>query len=104
MSTLSKIIESGILHEGGDTWQLITSGKLLLVDIPFLPDMNLDKQAVTIMGEMGIPHGSPFKKLIAEKIVSHEAIAKRAYELYEANNNTGGDENWLHAENELLGF
>jgi hypothetical protein len=104
MHTSSKITESGILEENGDTWLLVTSGKIILVDIPFFPDFSLEKHRVTILGKMGIPSNSPFEKLIADKIISHELIAKRAYEFYLANQNRSADENWFHAEKELLGI
>ncbi len=98
----SKTLESGRLEETGDTWLLITPGGLILVDIPFIPDMKLEGHMVTIIGKMGVPVGSTFEKLIAERIISHETIARKAYELHLSNRNASAEENWFQVENELL--
>jgi hypothetical protein len=104
MNTISRIIQAGILHEDGDTWLLVTPTKLLFVDIPFFPDLSLIKQPVTILGTMGVPAGSPFEKLIAEKIITHKSIAERAYEMHLGNHNASAEGNWFAAENELAGL
>ncbi len=52
---------------------------------------------------MGVPISSPSEKLIADRIISHEAIAVRAYEIYLSNPRSRADENWFAAEKELLG-
>ena len=40
--------------------------------------------------------------LAAEKIVSFEAIQKRAYEIFRTGADSSADENWLRAEREIL--
>ena len=100
----SKIVEFGMLQENGDGWKIVNAGKVIPVDIPFKPEKNLNKRLVTIVGKMGLPPGSTSEKLIAEKIISHESIAKRAYEYWLANPNASVDDNWFQAEHELLGI
>jgi len=72
------------LSENGDTWLLITRDQVILVDSTSLTDLSLMGKTVSIIGKMGVPHGSPFTKLIASKIVSHDAIALRAYEIFQS--------------------
>ena len=104
MSTNDKTFAYGTLGENGDTWFLMTPNQMILVDAPFLVDLSLEGKPVSIAGHMGIPAGSPFTKLIADKIASHEAIALRAYEIYQSGHGGTADDNWFRAERELLGL
>ncbi len=105
MSTNDKTLAYGTLGENGDTWFLMTPNQMLLVDVPFLVDLSLKGKPVSIAGHMGIPAGSPLiTKLIADKIASHEAIALRAYEIYQSGRGGTADDNWFRAERELLGL
>ena len=61
------------------------ANKMLLIDAPFAIDLNLTKHTVSAIGRMGIPHGSPgITKLIIDRIVSHEDIAFRAYDIFKS--------------------
>ena len=57
---------------------------------------------VIVIGRMGIPEGSPLTKLIVEKIVGHDAIAKRVYEISQSGEGNFANGNWFRAERELL--
>ena len=98
----SKTLAHGTLGANSDTWFLITRDQMLLVDVSFVVDSSLEGKAVSIVGTMGTPSGSPFVKLIAERIVSHEVIAARAFEIYYSDPASSADDNWLRAERELL--
>ena len=98
----SKTLAHGTLGANSDTWFLMTRDQMLLVDVSFVVDSSLEGKAVSIVGMMGKPSGSPFVKLIAERIVSHEAIAARAFEIYHSDPASSADDNWLRAERELL--
>ena len=43
-----------------------------------------------------------FVELLADKVVTHEALAERAYEIAAAGSNGSPTENWLRTERELL--
>jgi hypothetical protein len=48
------------------------------------------------------PRNTPLPKATgAKRVVSQEAIAKRAYEIYASGKGGNAIENWLRAENEL---
>lgn len=60
---------------------------------------------MSVIGRMAKPLSSPrVTKLIAEKLVPHEAIAKRSCEIYEWGRGGSAEDNWFRAERELLGF
>ena len=98
----SKTLAHGTLGANSDTWFLMTRDQMLLVDVSFVVDSSLEGKTVSIVGTMGTPPGSPFVKLIAERIVGHEAIAARAFEIYHSDPASSADDNWLRAERELL--
>ena len=101
MATTSKTIAYGKLDATTDSWILVREQVTLLdISIPF--DTALDRTIVSVIGRMGIPPSSTFTKLIVEKIVSHAAIAKRAYEISQSSQGTFANDNWLRAERELL--
>jgi hypothetical protein len=104
MTNKSSVFAYGTLSENGDTWLLIARDQVILVDSPSQTDLSLMGKTVSIIGKMGIPHGSPFTKLIAAKIVSHDAIALRAYEIFQSGREVQADDNWFRAERELLGL
>jgi hypothetical protein len=61
---------------------LRSSHYMILLDAPFVVNDSLEHKTVSVIGEMGMPASTPdIAKLIAEKIVSHSAITKRAYEI-----------------------
>ena len=70
-----------------------------------LSALSLEHKTVSIIGKMGIPPSAPgIVKLIVEKLVSHDDIAKRAYEIDKSRRGGSTDENWFRAERELLGL
>lgn len=99
-----KIVAHGTLGATTDSWFLMTRDQMILVDAPFVVDVSFEGKTVSMVGSMGKPSGSPFVKLIAEKIVAHESIASRAYDLYQSDPAGSADDHWLRAERELLGL
>lgn len=101
--TSERILAWGTLGDDGDTWFLMTERGTLLIDAPFLLDSALEGRVVSVLGRMGVPSGAPFRKLMAEKIVSHADIALRAYALHQAGAAGTALDDWLRAERELAG-
>lgn len=62
----------------------------------------LDRQVVSVVGHKADAEGAD-QPIVAEKVVSHEAVALRAYELHQSGSGGSASENWLRAERELLG-
>jgi hypothetical protein len=105
MATEPKTGVYGTLGENGDTWFVMTVNRMVMVDTPFLFDISLEHQTVRIIGRMDIPESAVgITKLIAERIISHAAIARRAYEIYRSGDGGSDGENWFGAERGLLGF
>lgn len=63
----------------------------------------LDRQVVSVVGHES-DGDSADQPIVAEKVVSHEAVALRAYELYQSGAGGTAAENWLRAERELLAY
>jgi hypothetical protein len=104
MQNNDKIIEYGTLDANTDTWLLKRPDRFILVDAPFLVDTSLRHKTVSILGRMGIPDSAPgITKLIADKMVGHEAIAIKAFDLYRSGRGGSAQDHWLRAERELLG-
>lgn len=89
----------GDLEENGDTWLLMTRDRIIFLDAT-LSDLSLEHKTVSVIGKMGVVSG--FNKLIVETLIPHEAIAKRAYDIYQSGHGGSADDNWLRAERELL--
>ena len=103
MAPKSKTFEYGILDSNTDTFFLRKPNRFVLLDVPFVFDTSLRHQAVSVIGTMGEPAGAPgITKLIVDKLVSHDDIAKRAYEIYQSGRGGSADDDWLRAERELL--
>jgi len=100
----TKTFAYGTLGASTDTWFLVARERMILLDVSFLIDGSLENKTVSVIGKMGVPPGSPFTKLIAEKIVSHEAIARQAYEIFQSGHGGSADSNWFRAEQGLLGL
>lgn len=99
-----KTLAFGQLESNGDTWFLVKPDRFVLLDAA-LADNALEHKVVSVVGTMGIPPSSPgILKLIVDRIVSHDAIARRAYEIFEADRGGSSREHWLRAERELLGM
>ncbi len=70
-----------------------------------LADLSLEHKTVSVIGKMGIPPGSPgIVKLLVEKLVTHDEIARRSFELFKAGAVGSQDDHWIRAERELLGL
>jgi hypothetical protein len=94
----------GTLEAHGDTWFLRTRDGVLVVVVPMLFDPAFAHKTVSICGRRGVPsHASQTPMLIAERIVTHEVIARRACELYHSGQGGAAEDHWLRAERELLG-
>jgi hypothetical protein len=103
MTANERTIAYGTLGADTDTWFLSMREGILLLDVPFAFDGPRERKTVSVIGKMGVPSNSPRTKLIVEKIIGHEAVAKRAYEIYESDDSGAADDNWFRAEHELLG-
>ena|SRR5437763_1361455 len=101
--TISEItLAYGSLEENGDTWFLMRPDCMILLELA-LSDLSLEHKTVSVIGKMGIPPSAPgIEKLIVEKLVSHDEIAKQAYEIDKSGRSGSADENWFRAERELL--
>lgn len=102
--TSTKTFAYGTLGASTDTFLLSGGEHVILLDIPFSFDSSLENKTVSVIGMMGVPPSSTLTKLMVEKIIGHEAIAKRAYEIHQLGRGGAADENWLRAERELLGL
>ncbi len=99
------ITAHGTLAENGDTWFLMAPDRLILLDVPFAVEAGLAHNHVSVSGRMGSPPDAPgLVELLAERIVAHEAIARRAFAICNAGAGASPDENWFRAERELLGL
>jgi hypothetical protein len=80
------------------------NGPFIDVSFPFT-DSTFDRQQVSILGHMGerVLSGSIKKpSLIVRNIVTHEAVARRAFEIFDSGRGGSAFDNWLRAEMELL--
>ena len=103
MISIEKTFAYGTLEENGDTWFLSGSNRFILLDIPILLDNSLQHKTVSVIGKMGIPDSAPgITKLIVDKIISHEAIAIRAFDIFKSDEGGSPVDHWLRAEQELL--
>lgn len=93
----------GELLADTDSLLLNTGVTVISLDVPFDLDPALIGQKVSVVGHMGIPASSPHEKLIVEKLASHDAIARRAFEIHGCCPEKSPIDNWLAAEQELLG-
>src|ERR1700757_3276255 len=85
MTTDNRTIASGTLDENGDTFFLKQPNHFLLLDAPFTIDLKMIGHAVSAIGHIGIPDSAPgITKLILDKIVLQDAIAVRAFEIFES--------------------
>jgi hypothetical protein len=102
MTANSKTFAFGTLEENGDTWLLITRDRIILLDLA-LSDLMLEHKTVSVIGNMGIPPSAPgITKLIVEKLVTHDEIASRAFDLFNSGAGGSQDDQWFRAERELL--
>jgi hypothetical protein len=103
MTTNPKTVAHGKLHGSTDTWLLVSSDVIPL-DITLLEsfDSSLEHKNVSVVGTMGIPKSALVMKLIVEKLASHDAINRRAYEFYESGRGGSATDHWLRAEHDLL--
>ena len=103
MTTHSKTFAYGRLEADTDSW-LLVAGDVIALDVNELAgfDESLEHKTVSVVGTMGIPRTSQEIKLIVEKLASHDAIRKRAYEIYASGQRGSTGDHWLRAEHELL--
>jgi len=83
MTASKRTLAYGSLEENGDTWYLMRPNRMILLDVPFVVDDSLENTTVSVIGKMGIPPSAPgITKLIADRNISHEAIAIRAFDIF----------------------
>src|ERR1051325_11853431 len=104
MITNPTITAHGTLAENGDTFFVIMPNDFLLIDTDFLIEDELLGKTVSVIGKMGFPDSAPgIKKLLTERIVLHESIAIRAFDIFASGPEGSQDDHWFRAERELLG-
>jgi len=99
-----KTFAYGKLEADTDSW-LLASDHVIALDVNLLKsfDSSLEHKTVSVVGTFGIPKTAPgITKLIVENMTSHDAIKKRAYEIYKSGQYGTDTDHWLHAEHELL--
>ena len=103
---MSKTILAGKLSASTDSWQLITGNHLVSVDVLtfnlFADPVLSEGNDVTILGEIAVPSSSTERKLVAEKIIDHDMIRVRAFDISRSPHSGSDIENRLLAERELL--
>ena len=84
-----------------------------IVDLFLQPDLETfvidnklnQRQQVSILGHLGVdPRLGLEEVIIAEKVVSQNDIAMRAFEIYKSGHGSSAFDNWLSAERQLLGI
>lgn len=99
--TPSTRIFCGMLSISGDTFQLLRTDHPHVLDVYFScrVDRDLNRRAVSVLGYLGdrVPAA-----LVAIRVVSHEAVSLRAYQLHQSSGNSSAIANWLCAERQLL--
>jgi hypothetical protein len=102
MSEQSKTFAFGTLEPTSDTWILNAGSHIVLLDLNQF-DLTLVHKTVSVVGKMGTPRSAPgITKLIVDKLVSHDDIAKRAYAMYISGSEGSSNDHWLRAERQLL--
>lgn len=103
MTTSPKTFAYGTLEADTDSW-LLTRDDVIALDVGLLEsfDGSLEHKTVSVVGTMGIPKAAGITKLIVEKLASHDAIKRRAYEIHESGERGSAADHWLRAERELL--
>lgn len=97
----------GILAVAGERFRLQAAEQTYVLDVhsPFVLDRRLHDQWVSVLGypseqtSAAEVHG---ESIVAMNIVSHPAIARRAYEIHESCRDGNAVDNWLRAQRELL--
>jgi hypothetical protein len=104
MTIRPKTFAYGTLEADTDSW-LLAADHVIALDVGLLDsfDGSLEHKTVSVVGTMGSPKTAPgITKLIVEKLASHDAIKRRAYEIYESGQRGSAADHWLRAERELL--
>lgn len=99
-----KTFAYGKLESDTDSW-LLASDHVIVLDVNSLKsfDGSLAHKTVSVVGTMGIPKTAPgINKLIVENMASHDAIKKRAFEIFQSGQFGSDADHWLRAEHELL--
>ena len=97
----------GKLTMAGERCRIQSAEQAYVLDVcsSFVVDRRLHEQWVSILGylsEQTLAAEAPGESIIAIKIISHEAVARRAYEIHESCRDGCAVENWLRAQRELL--
>ena len=83
MTTSPKTFAYGTLEADTDSWLLVRD-HVIALDMGLLDSFggSLEHKTVSVVGTMGIPRTAPgITKLIVEKLISHDDIATRAYNI-----------------------
>ena len=97
----------GTLTIADGNFLLQRTGRPCAFDVCFFyqVDRQLHDREVSILGyftERTPPAKGADASIIAMKVVSHEAVSLRAYEIHQSGEGSCAVENWLRAERELL--
>jgi len=104
MNSIAKTFAHGTLLADTNSW-LLAGDHVVALDVAALDpfDTTLEHESVSVVGRMGFPPSAPtVNKLIVEKLASHDAIRRRAHELYASGQIGSAVDHWISAERELL--
>lgn len=65
MTAIQKTLAYRSPAQNGDSWLFMTRDRVIFIDTR-LSDLAIEHKAVSVIGRMGIPQGSPFTKLSVE--------------------------------------
>jgi len=104
MTLSPKTFAHGTLLADTNSW-LLAGDHVVALDVaavdPF--DPMLEHESISVVGRMGFPPSAPtVSKLIVEKLASHNAIRRRAHELFISGQKGSAIDHWVSAERELL--
>jgi hypothetical protein len=90
----------------GDSWLLQTAHETVLVDVADFHLLNhealIEGSEVSILGRFGVPTSATTTKLIAQRLVGHDRVRARAFDISTRNRGGSPVDHWVQAERELL--
>jgi hypothetical protein len=103
MSAVEATFAYGTLQASTDSW-LLAAEHVIPLDLrlvePF--DSSLEREFISVVGRMASAESCAGTKLLVEKLVGHDEIRGRAYDLYVSGQGGDATQHWLRAERELL--
>jgi hypothetical protein len=119
MDATERRISWGIFSSDSDEFLLQETGNSPFVQVTYSPPSITESdqhrvasladhhQRVSILGhggELAVTELGKLRSIIAERIVSHEDVARHAFEIFKSGSGASAFDNWLHAERHVLGI